>query len=166
MRQRVDAQGRAVTVDVVGPGGLLPLAGLAQDQASSRSGYAVGDLLLCVCPRAPMEQALEADAATARDLASLQTRTIERMDRMADARGRPTVVERVASLLCALADCLSPLPGRDIVSADLQHADYGALIAARPETVCRAFGDLERRGLVARSANGVHLLDRAALEGA
>ena len=164
MRQRVDPQGRAVTVDVVGPGGLLLFADRGQGEAASRSGYAVGELLVCVCPRGTMDRAFETDGETARDLVRLQARAIERMDRLADARGRPTVIERVASILCALADCLAPAAGGDVVSSDLLHVDYGALVTARQESVCRAFGVLERLGLIARSSGRVQILDRAALQ--
>jgi CRP-like cAMP-binding protein len=164
IRQRVDVQGRAVTVDVVGPGGLLPFAERGHADAASRSGYAVGELLVCVCPRGAMDRAVATESETAQDLVRLQARAIERMDRLADARGRPKVIERVASILCALADCLPPAPGGDFVSSDLLHVDYGALVTARQESVCRAFGVLERRGLIARSSGGVQILDRPALQ--
>jgi hypothetical protein len=160
VRQRVDRSGHATAVDAVGSGSALLLGSSESDV----SGYAAGDAVLCLCPA----RALEADTCgalgTARDLARLQARAIDRMERIAQARSRPTLGERVAHLLCTLADTLSPGRRLDVIPADLQQRDLAALLGARHESVCRALGWLENAGAARRSPTGIVLRSRDLLE--
>ncbi len=162
VRQRVDAHGRAIAVDAVGAGGLVPLAMGVRD--GDASGYAIGDALLCACTPDTARAWMDADPQIPRDVLQLHTQALERIERLADARGRATVLERVAAMLLALAGELSPLRRADVVSADVQQSDLAALVSARQETVCRALGALERRGLIARDASGTRIVDRPMLE--
>lgn len=160
VRQRVDAGGRATAVDAVGPGGALLLHGAERGV----SAYAAADAMLCLCPTHVLGDALDGSARVARDLMRLQAAAIERMERIADARNRHTVAARVAALLCALADGLSPARRLDVVPADLQQRDLAALLAMRHESVCRELGTLERDGLIGRDPEGIRLLHRDRLE--
>jgi CRP-like cAMP-binding protein len=165
VRQRVDAHGRAIAVDVVGAGGLIPLAMAAGGgDEPSVGGYAVNDVLLCACPLESMRASMGNDRQTPSDVVQLHAQALDRMERLVDARGRMTVTERVAAMLLALIDSLSPFRRADVVPADLQQSDLAALVSARQETVCRALCALERRGLIARDAEGVHVVDRRRLE--
>jgi len=165
LRQRFDSHGRAIAVDAVGAGGLVSLAlsGAAGDE-SSVGGYAINDVLLCAASADGMRSAMEADSETPKDVVRLQSQALERMERLVDARGRMTVVERVAATLLALADTLSPFRKTDAVSADFQQSDLAALVSARQESVCRALCALERRGLIARGGDGIRIVDRHRLE--
>lgn len=163
VRQRVDAQGRAVAVDAVGPGGVLPLASATGAHASGNAaGYAASDGLICLCPRGTLSTELWGSPRTGLDLLRLQEQALERVERIAEARGCPDVGSRVHALLCTLADTLSPGRPRDVVPADLQQRDLAALLGVRHESVCRALRDLTRRGVVARDRDGIRLLDREA----
>ena len=165
IRQRLDAHGRAIAVDAVGAGGLVPLSmAIARGDDSNMSGYAVTDVLLCAYPTDSMRVSLEVDRQTPHDVLHLHAQALARMERLIDARGRTTVVERVAAMLCALVDNLSPFRRTDVISADLQQADLAALVSARQETVCRALSALERRGLIARDGDGTRISDRRRLE--
>jgi CRP-like cAMP-binding protein len=163
IRQRLDAHGRAIAVDAVGAGGLVPMA-MAASGGDDASGYAVNDALICAVPTESMRASMDLDPQTARDLVRLHAQSIDRMERLADARGRMTVVERVAATVLALTDTLSPLRRTEAITADLQQADLAMLVSARQETVCRALRALERRGLVDRSADGLRVADRQRLE--
>jgi CRP-like cAMP-binding protein len=77
-----------------------------------------------------------------------------------------TVVERVAAMLCALVDNLSPFRQTDVIPGELHQVDMAALVSARQETVCRAMCALERRGLISRDGEGIRITDRRRLEAA
>ena len=161
VRQRVGACGSAVAVDAIGPGGAAPL--LDSGEATS-GGYAADDALVCLIPKSALRGALDAGAPSASYIVTLHLAALERVERIADARGRTTATGRVAALLCALADTLA-LPRRlDTVPAALQQRDMAALLAMRHESVCRALGVLEGRRWLARGGDGIRVTDRARLE--
>jgi CRP-like cAMP-binding protein len=161
VRQRIDAAGGATAVDAVGPGGLLPLR-----DASERGTaiYAAADAMLCVCTAKTLNVAVESSTGVARDVIRLQALALDRVERIGDARGRKTAAGRVAALLGALSDTLSPHRQLDVVPAGLRQRDLGALLALRHESVCRELGRLERSGATARVAEGIRIVDRAKLE--
>jgi CRP-like cAMP-binding protein len=163
IRQRIDAEGTAIAIDAVGPGGAMPLS---DGGDTSPSGYAVDDALLCLCPRRTLREAVDAGAPTAAQVVTLHAAVLDRVERIAHARGRATATGRVAALLCVLADTLSPPRRLACLPPSLQQRDLAALLAMRHESVCRAIGALARRGAIARTAEGTVLLDRARLESA
>jgi CRP-like cAMP-binding protein len=164
VRQRVDRHGRAVAIDAVGPGGLVPLGnGRARGATSVAGGYAASDALVCLCPTEVMTGALDEHAPTAGDMLRLEEQARERIERIAEARGCADVSARFGTLLCALADTLSPGRRREVVPADLQQRDLASLIGVRHESVCRALGGLVKRGIVAREDDGIRLVDREQL---
>ena len=161
IRQRVDSHGSATAIDAVGPGGAIPLS---KGGDASSSGYAADDVLLCLCPRRPLRAAIDAGAPSSAEIVELVAASLERVERIAAARCRATAVARVAVLLCALADTLSPPRRLTCIPAALQQRDLAALLSMRHESVCRALSVLARRGAVERSDDGFRLCDRAQLE--
>jgi CRP-like cAMP-binding protein len=137
---------------------LLPDGGDA-----SHTGYAVDDALLCLCPRRRLEDAIDAGTPTSAQVLGLIGAALDRVERIAQARSRPTATARLASLLCALSETLSPPRQLAFIPAALQQRDMAAVLAMRHESVCRAMSLLERRGALARTGDGVHLLDRERL---
>ncbi len=165
VRQRLDRQGRATAVDAVGTGGLVPLAtSMGAGGDTNGTGYAVTDVLLCASSVEATDTMLHADPQATRDILVLHAQAMERMERLADARGRATVLARVAALLAALGDSLSPLRKTDEITSALQHSDLAALVGARHETVCRAVRTLEQRRVIARDGDGTRILDRDRLD--
>jgi|SRR5581483_5323167 len=148
VRQRVDARGRVATVDAAGIGSVIPI-----DEGGARI-WAVTDAVLCLLPR---------DAGDGWDVTKLVRAVLDRVERIAEARGRSSSVSRAAALLCVLADTLTPTP-RALVPADLPQRMMASLAGLRQESICRAFKRLLRRNLVMRDDRGLHLLDREALE--
>jgi hypothetical protein len=142
VRQRIDAQGRATAVDVVGAGGLVPL-----DVVGAHAAYAAVDTMLCLLPREHSDVALK-------DALALHVATLDRVERVAEARARRSTRARVAGLLCAVADPVLALQQRDLA----------ALLALRHESVCRALRAFEREGMIARSSGALRIVDRARLE--
>ena len=155
VRQRVDASGSATAIDAVGPGGLLPLRD---------GGYAATDVLFCAIPPRDLAETLESSIATAHDVIRLLSHALERVERIADARGRKTAAGRVAALLGALVDMLSPYRRYDLVPVGLRQRDLAALLAIRHESVCRELRTLESSGAVARVTEGIRIIDRAKLD--
>jgi CRP-like cAMP-binding protein len=161
VRQRVDAHGCATAIDAIGPGGAAPLSDSGE---ADTTGYAAADALICLCPKAPLRASIDAGAPTASQMVALQAAALERVERIAAARGRPTAIGRLAALVCALADTLSPPRRLTVVPGALQQRDLGALLGMRHESVCRALGSLEDSGALVRTHDGIRLLDRAKLE--
>ncbi len=162
IRQRYDRHGRAVAVDAIGPGGLVPLT-QGSGSSAACTGYAATGVLACLVTSSELALLLEASPAVAHDLLRLQAQALDRVERLADARGRATVIERVTALLCALFDTMSPGRSGDL-PVDLQQRDLAALCATRHESVCRALRQLSNRGLVMRTPDGLRLVDRERLE--
>lgn len=161
IRQRVDASGSATAVDAIGPGGAAPLS---DGPEGSSTGYAADDALICMCPEPAMSSAVDAGAPTSGQVVGIHRAALERVERIAEARGRGTALGRVAAMLCALADTLSPPRRLDTIPSTLQQRDLAGLLGLRHESVCRAFGVLEERGAIRRSSDGTHLVDRGLLE--
>ncbi len=161
IRQRVDSLGRATALDALGPGSAMPVGG-ADD--SGATGYAASAAMVCLCPTGALHHAVDASPSGAHDVVDAQSTMLERVERIADARGRPRAITRVAQLLCTLSDTLCASRRLSVIPADLQQRDLAALLALRHESVCRALGSLTRRRVVQRDALGVRIVDRAALE--
>jgi len=163
VRQRVDAHGRATAIDAAGPGCLVPLE--PANGPTATAAYAATRLLVCLAPRDEIDSAMDRrDDPTATDMIRMQREAIERLERIADARARPNVESRVAALLCALADTLSPPKRRTRIPSGLQQRDLAVLLSVRHESVCRALGNLETRGAVLRETDGIRITDRDLLE--
>jgi CRP-like cAMP-binding protein len=111
-----------------------------------------------------MRTAIEAGATPSAQIVALYASALDRLERIAHARSRSTALARVAALLCALADTLSPPRRLAYVPAALQQRDLAALLGMRHESVCRAVGTLARHGAVSRTGDGIALIDRAHLE--
>ena len=160
VRQRVDGAGHASAVDAIGVGG-----GFVVNQGhveSTASGYAATASLVCLCPAPVAAEKLANDGETAKSLWALAESALERVERIADARGRPTTDGRIAALLGALADTLGGVP-RDFVPAGLQQRDLAALVSVRPESVCRSLKAMTAAGLIRKDSRGIHLVDRPGL---
>jgi hypothetical protein len=176
VRQRIDGSGRAISIDIAGPGSALPINLQAEDAVV---GYAVDDVMLCLCTTHDFGDALDT-GASAREVVAAQSSILHRVERIAEARSRTSATSRVAWLLLAIADTLSPRDpqkagdspekgdsppdGDDVISSAIQQRDLALLVGLRHESVCRSVATMEKKGLIQRSASGVKLVNRAALE--
>lgn len=151
VRQRMDARGDRVAVDAAGPGCLLPLRMASGAEAST--GYAASRLVVCVYPYATLDPAVAAEPAL-RDLLRLQQQALDRLERIAAARGRSSAIDQVLCLLEALLESVAPLREGEPRPVALSQRDMALLLRLRPETVCRALRALERKGAIARTGEG------------
>lgn len=161
VRTRDTASGDANAVDAIGPGGLVLGAASEQEHVG---GYAVGHLVLCVLPREGASDALAGADGSVGDFVTLVERARTRIERLSEIRARPTTTGRIKALIALLAETLGPC-GAPLtrLPATLQQRDLAKLAALRHESVCRALGTLERRGVVQRGPEGLAILDRDAL---
>ncbi len=157
VRQRVDASGRATAIDIAGPGSAIPLG-------DASTAYAVEDAMLCLCPAEIVDAGVEGGSFVARDVVRAQSAMLARVERLAEARGRPSMTSRVAALLLTLSDVLSSWRRLDTIPASIQQRDLAALLALRHESVCRAMTSLVRAGAIARTPGGMFIASRGALE--
>lgn len=150
IRQRRDAGDRTVAVDIVGPG-----QGYRTGQGT---GYAVERTLLCVrsAPGFDVGQVMPG-------IGEMLLQCADRKERLMVARARATAEARVAALLTTLQDVLHTHPA-DGIPAELLQQDMAALLSMRHESVCRALRTLRERGSIRRDADGIQIVDRAALE--
>jgi CRP-like cAMP-binding protein len=163
IRQRADPAGRATAVDAVGPGCSFPLdRALAAYGGARVLGYAVTRANVCLCDGETLERGLAEGGPMAVQLHQLQSETIARMERLADARARPGAAAKIAALLCALADTLRPGSGR--IPAEFLQRDLAGLVSIRHESVCRVLREFGRHGLIAKDSDGIVLADRAQLQ--
>ena len=165
IRQRLDEMGRATAIDAAGPGCMFPIEHRDEGKSSISCDYAATDLIVCLCPAQVLEDVLDESRGTSRDLYSLQLDAMERVERLAQARGAPTVQERVAMLLVVLSETLSPPRTRERLPPGLQQRDMSKLLGVRHETFCRALKTLEDAGAVERSHDGLAIIDRERLSG-
>jgi CRP-like cAMP-binding protein len=165
IRQRSDARGHTTAIDAVGPGGCFPLERGVEAHPSASGGYAVSRAVVALCDDQTVAHALQHGGPTALQIHELESETIMRMERLADARGRSGTAGKVAALLCVLADTLQPGagPGHSIPGAFLQR-DLAGLLSIRHESVCRALREFSSKDLVERTADALIIKNRAALE--
>jgi CRP-like cAMP-binding protein len=151
VRQRMDPSGERVAIDAAGPGSLLPLR-MARG-AESSTGYAASRLIVCVYPCDTLELGVAGETTLA-DLLGLQQQALDRLERIAAARGRASAVEQVFALLEALLESIAPLREGEPKPIDLSQRDMAMLLRLRPETVCRAIRTLEQRRAIERTPDG------------
>lgn len=168
VRQRVDRSGRVAAIDIAGPSSAIPIAPLADDGAT---GYAVDDVMLCLASEetlalldAQRRDGEDNGGFAMHDLVRAQTSMRDRVERIAEARARASATSRVACLLLAIVDNLSPALRLSTVPASIQQRDLAALVALRHESVCRSLAALESQGIVVRTPGGLEILDRRRLE--
>jgi CRP-like cAMP-binding protein len=162
IRQRTDAAGRTTAIDAVGPGCCFPL-----DKGDGNiSGYALTRALVCLSDEDTLRRGLLEGGPSAADVHQLDSEAIVRLERLADARGRPGAAGKVAALLCTLADTLraNGQPAATRIPLEFLQRDLAALLSIRHESVCRVMRDFTKRGLVAREPEGLRLADREALQ--
>lgn len=164
IRQRCAVRGHATAIDAVGPGGCFPLESNTAGGPQPASGYAVTAVSLALCDEETLAGALRHGGSTALEIEALQSETIARMERLADARGRSGTAGKVAALLCALADTLEPSGQRSSIPGAFLQRDLAGLLSIRHESVCRTLRDFSTRGWTERTPEALVLKDRAALE--
>jgi CRP-like cAMP-binding protein len=165
IREHVDASGARNAIDAVGPGSSFPIEGVAAGAEQPRSSvYAVTRALICTCEEQAVHDALEAGGSDALDLYALEREAGRRAERLAGARARGSSPEKVAALLCALADELRPGQAPQRIPIEFQHRDLAGLLSIRHESVCRILRAFERQELIARDAEGIAITDRDRLE--
>jgi hypothetical protein len=135
VRERLDTNGARIAVDAAGRGAYVPLG-----RARGYAGYAACRTLLCVY-REPNLDSMNGRGDLGMDLMTLASETLDRVERIADARGRSTARERVDALCSTLQECLGPHAFEQLLQRDL-----AALLGMRTETVCRVLRARDSRG--------------------
>jgi CRP-like cAMP-binding protein len=168
IRQRTDHAGRTTAIDAVGPGCCFPLEhAFARHGESPISGYAVTRALVCLCDHETLERGLSEGGSTPVQVHKLDGEAIARMERLADARGRPGAASKVAALLCALSDTLRPNAASSepqTVPGEFLQRDLANLLSIRHESVCRAMREFGKESLITKDSTGIVLLNRERLE--
>lgn len=125
VRERVDPNVGRTAIDAAGRGAYVPL-GLARGV----TGYAASRVLMCVYRSVSLDGLTVQDGLG--DLMKLSGETLERVERIAEARGRASAADRVAALHSTLEGYFGAHTFDDLLQRDL-----AALLGIRSETVCR-----------------------------
>ncbi len=160
VRYRADELGGAIATDCAGPGCFVSFP---TELASADVGYAATELLVCLCPRDTADRLVDTSPTATRDVVRGMGAAIDRLERFAYARAQSSATARVAATLVCVADTLAPPRRRATLPSGLQQRDLARLAGVRHESFCRALGELEGRGLVKRSSDGLEILRHAEL---
>lgn len=159
---RSTADGRTLTLAVLGPGALFGQMRLLGQDMRSSAAEAFDDVVLCQMSESDVRSILLADPRiAARITEGLGRRLAELEERLADALLK-TAPQRVASTLVALAVSAPPPPrlsglrGREV---RLTHAQLADLVGTTRETTTKVLGDLQAHGVVALRRGSVVVLD-------
>jgi CRP-like cAMP-binding protein len=147
-----------VAIDCAGPGAILPFP-----SAALELGYAATDVLVCLYARDGLEHALASDPVTSREVYEGLAAALDRVERLAEARGQAKAEDRVARVISVVADTLSPPVRRDHLPAGLQQRDLARLAGVRHESFCRILGKLEKAGTIARHEGALRIEHHEAL---
>ena len=161
IRTRAEKCGASTAIDCAGAGALVPWSPL-----TSELGYAATDVLVCLYTRASVDAAIVREERTTRDILGGLSAALERVERLAEARGQVVAEDRVASLLNVLADTLSPPTRRERLPTGLRQRDLALLAGVRHESFCRVLTKLELAGGVQRSSDGLAIAGRERLHAA
>jgi CRP-like cAMP-binding protein len=160
IRARVSQDGNRTAVDAVGPG-----CGFAIDRNSLGQGrlasaaYAVTRASVSLCDEETFIRALGAGGTMVLQLNRLEREAFERMERLAEARGRASAAAKVGALLCTLAQTLRPGQDDGRVPSEFLQRDLAGLLSIRHESVCRVMRDFIKRGLIERADRAIVLKD-------
>lgn len=154
VRTRAEPRGASIAIDCAGPGTVLPLR-----TTNAELGYAATQTLVCLYPRRQLQQAMLEDRELSREVLEGLEGALERVERLAEARGHGMAEQRMARVLAVLADTVSPAMHRDRLHDGIQQRDLARLAGVRHESVCRFLGKLERAETIRRH-DGVLFVDR------
>jgi CRP/FNR family transcriptional regulator, cyclic AMP receptor protein len=159
---RTGADGRTLTLAVLGTGSLFGQMRLLGQDMRSTSAEAVDDVVLCQMSESDVRALLLSDVrVAARITEGLGRRLADLEQRLADAVLK-TAPQRVAASLANLA-AAAPTParltgprGREV---RLTHAQLADLVGTTRETTTKVLGELQSRGVVALRRGTVVVVD-------
>ncbi|WP_380165585.1 Crp/Fnr family transcriptional regulator [Jannaschia sp. R86511] len=163
---RSGADGRTMTLAVLGPGALFGQMRLLGQDMRSSSAEAFEDVVLCQMSESDVRALLLSDLrVAARITEGLGRRLAEVEQRLADTLLK-TAPQRVAATLATLAGAAPTtlrLAGPRGHEVRLTHAQLADLVGTTRETTTKVLGDLQVRGVVALRRGRVVVLDVAGL---
>jgi len=150
------AAGREHIVSVLGSGALFGLAAVFGGSYEA-SAEALGDAVLCMGARDDMEALVGEVPSFGLTLAAhLATQLDDARIRQA---GLGTVGTRARLATLLLHEATRDGEERTSLPRDLTLADYGAMLGAAPETVCRSLGELRDRGVLEVDSDELRIVD-------
>jgi len=155
---QVSPDGRAVILDVVGPGEVLGETALFQEQPQLFSAIALEDAKLCVFNRSQFEAMIQRHPSAATSIISyLARRLYDNMQLTVDATGAP-VREKVVRLLLRLAEKYGrKVPDATVIELEITQQELADMVGASRVMVANVLKQLREEGLVTRQ-DGRYLL--------
>ena len=139
------ADGRRQLVDIYLPGDFFGFTSRVHHKFAVQ---AVADETLVACyPRQRVEALAEEDSATAREIRIQCFEALERLQEQMLVVGTMTAQEKVREFLFYFHDRLSASKDDGLV-LPISRYDIADMLGISAETVCRAFTDLQERGVI------------------
>jgi len=158
----LSSRGTETTLDVLGPGDVFGIAGLAEGMARISNAVAARPTRLLEIPTEALHALMERHPAVFRDLLSSLMRRLSRSIQDQVAAGTQRVYGRVAQKLLALSAGGDSTDGERRVPCGLSHEDLASMVGSTRATVTRVLQDMRRQGLLAVDADHRQLIIREA----
>jgi CRP/FNR family transcriptional regulator len=144
--------GRAVILDIVGPGEVLGETALFQAQTHAFSAIALEDVGLCAFSRQQFEAMVRQSPEVAtRIIAYLARRLHDAVQQAGEASG-VSVRERLLRLLLRLADRYGEkTPDATVIELQITQQELADMVGASRVMVANVLGQLQAEGIVQRS---------------
>jgi len=149
-------------IEFVFPGDIIGVGHLATHTSTAQ---AVTETVLSAVSAAELEHLVEADGQLAARVAAAADREFDYLRNRAIESGRGKPVKRVASFLAALSR-VSAMEGRDpsLVTDDIPSGAVAEHLAMSIDALACVLRELEERGIVKNTADGLRIADIDALE--
>lgn len=156
-------EGREITLNILGPGELFGEMASLDQVPRSTDVMTLTPALIGSIPAADFVKFLTTEPQAGIRLAKLMAQRLRQLNRRLRLREADSTA-RVVDILLFLAEGQGRVSETGTAIPLLAHRELGSLAGMTRETVTRVLGKLERKGLIRRDGETLHLVNIKALE--
>ncbi|MDO6387997.1 MULTISPECIES: Crp/Fnr family transcriptional regulator [Uliginosibacterium] len=154
-----DEDGREVILTIIGQGDVFGEMGVLDEEPRSATVTAVAASDLIVIPQADFRQIMAHNFEVCLRVMCNMARRLRAADRKIESLALMDVYGRVARLLLDMAETVD---GRSVVRKKISKQDIARMIGASREMVSRVMKDLQARGLLEETPDGLVIIEQVA----
>ncbi len=154
-----DEDGREVILTIIGQGDVFGEMGVLDEEPRSATVTAVAASDLVVIPQADFRQIMAHNFEVCLRVMCNMARRLRAADRKIESLALMDVYGRVARLLLDMAETVD---GRSVVRKKISKQDIARMIGASREMVSRVMKDLQARGLLEETPDGLVIIEQVA----
>lgn len=160
---RLTAEGKETVLAVLSSGDTFGEASLHQKR-HSESIAAMSDLEVFFLRQCDLEQTLKQHPTLYPSVINAMVRWVDRLNLVIDNISTASARERVAKYLRSLsAETASPRGDVNTIELPFKKHEVALMLGLRPETLSRAFNDLEQDGTIRLDHKKIHILNASSL---